>query len=157
MCLYRLTKSIARFDDMPEACIAAKIVRKMKDEKGVHYLPLYNSGQLFRHGAPYSDYRQLQWPRIGGGWGMRDPVHSWDNSVERSDCGAYYAAGVHAYASVLGAKQTLRAMHDTMDKVIVRVLLRGPICEGTELIDSHGPTDSVNVVVYKEMTILEEV
>jgi len=117
--------------------IAWKLVRKLGD----HYAPAQTPVNL--------RFRTLGEPC---GWGScEEIIHAITNEK--------YEAGVHAWGSQGAADRTYRRWEEYYKEAIVggepfgmvkvKVLLRGPICEGEQ--------DGEHVVVYKEMSILEEV
>jgi len=146
MCLDTITKTAY---DMPDACIAYKIVlRKNRQGELIGYLP-YLMSDPFTYTTPDS----AKYPSMG--WGISDENHK-AYAVFSND---EYLAGVHAYTDREFAVDYTEAINTNVHidsywprqyylAVCVKVLLRGPICEGMEYSDK--------VVVYKECIILNE-
>jgi len=145
MCLDTITRTA---DDMPDACIAYKSVRKqIEGGKLMGYFPHIMS--ITRKGLGTTDSPSMSWgmPEERGAIPIR--FFPYTN----------YRAGVHAYLDKEHAIQkaiqpvTIEKWFDQPKTynimACVMVLLRGPICEGRE--------DTQTVVVYKECTILDEI
>jgi hypothetical protein len=123
MCLDRVT---AREDEMLPAMIGYKIVEQVYSDR---FIPVCSCE--FMMGA-----------LIGGGWALRDSA---EHHITSGDGYTVYIPGVHAWMNVDDANRHLFYGRDAF--VVVKVLLRGPICKGLQ--------DYYEVVVYREMTILE--
>jgi len=129
MCLDTITKS--EISPLQPAMIAWKLVRKIYGK----YFPAQMLDPFYACGYEC-------------GWGSNE-------RKELSVTNEPYEAGVHAWKYMSSADFTYyrweeyTAHFSHLNVVKVKVLLRGPICEGTQ--------DSEHVVVYKEMSILEEV
>jgi len=91
---------------------------------------------------------------VGMGWASSGTV---DESLYE---GRRYEAGVHCFASLAGALKALevaREIYDGRNPVILRVEARGPIASGVELYVHHFHNYWVDVHVWREVRILEEI
>ena len=117
--------------ELPEAMIAYKYV-----ERHVRYCD-----EIFDSVVMFNKQQRVR-VRLGGGWGWNG------NDYDTYFCDfSEYPAGVHAWPSLEDAKAFSSLNSEWRDRAIVKVLLRGPLACGIQ--------SRREVVVYKEMTILE--
>lgn len=136
MCLDLITK---RAEEMPAAAIGYKVVRPIP---GPRYQPLY---------FPIKKINTKGDGCLrGGGWAISDldAEGHYLSGTARDLHGNTYPPGVHAFTGPDDYHLFLSGFGQEK-QVMVRVMLRGPICAGRQ--------SGMPVVVYREMTILEEV
>ncbi len=132
MCLDLITHTV---EDLPDAVVAYKAVR-------AYHSPT-KRGYPQRGYLPGVRGTDMQEPKTPGqGWALRDDAY-WITAGTNQD----YLPGVHAYLTPMDAYREADARFDPLC-VVVKVYLRGPIVAGRQ---NQRP-----VVVYREMTIIEE-
>lgn len=161
MCLDRV---LMWGSEMESARIGFKAVRRMDTQKGRLYWPMWCWGRhtnVFWHDAG-SGFRGIP---VGCGWAAADSWFSqdWDwakNQLDYEGAAVEYPMGVHAWADIGPAQR--QVADNPYDLVVVRVLLRGPVCQGVqetvwnfEFIPGKRIW-SDTVLVYRECVILDE-